>query len=135
MRLIGILLGLLLAQPVWAEWVRIGTVGSGTSASMTTYWDPATVRKTADGRRIWTITSFEKPQTQSFGTFLSRKDLIEYDCVGERVRSLAGSAHSGQMGSGEYIFGVDTPSEWSFVSPETVDAARLKATCRLALPK
>ena len=129
-----LILLMLVSQPAWAEWVELGTAGEGERA-YTHYWDPATVRKTADGRRIWTITSFEKPQTQSFGTFLSRKDLIEYDCVGERVRSLAGSAHSGQMGSGEYIFGVDTPSEWSFVSPETVDAARLKATCRLALPK
>jgi len=78
-------LGLLLAQPVWAEWVRV----AGTK-KYTAYIDPLAVRKTANGRRAWLMDSFEQPHTNKVNNvYQSLKRLHEYDCTGEQTENLA----------------------------------------------
>jgi hypothetical protein len=134
MRLVLILLGLLLAKPVWAEWVRVGTGGEGAGASVI-YVDPATVRKTPDGRRAWTMLSYDKPQPDRVGggTFQSSKTLWEFDCAGERKRILQFTWHSGQMAAGQVVVAIDSLSNWTFVSPGSIDEVELQAVCSVPL--
>jgi len=124
---------MLLAQPVWAEWVETGTGGEGAGA-LVIYVDPATVRKTPDGRRAWTMYSFDKPQPNPLGgTYHSAKTLWEVDCADERRRMLQFTWHSGQMAAGQVVASGDSPTKWSFVSPGSIAEVELQAICKVRL--
>jgi hypothetical protein len=64
-RVIVAVLGLLLAQPVWAQWVGIVSVNDSSL-----YHDPSTVRKTLTGRTIWELTDYPVTQEMRFPTFI-----------------------------------------------------------------
>ena len=131
MRLIWVLLlGMVVSQPVWAEWVELGRVEAG-AGSFTTHLDPTTVRKTAEGRRVWAMDNHDQSQTESFGSFQSTKDLLEIDCAGERMKALQGMYYSGPKGSGKVVSQYDNPGKWQVVSPGSLGEARLKAVCSM----
>ena len=125
-----LILLMLVSQPVWAEWVELGSTRGGT---VSVYWDPSTVRKTVNGRRAWAMISFEQPQAQSYGTYQSSKSVDEFDCEGERYRNLQSSAFSGPMGTGNVVISSNSPSQWEFVIPRSVAENQLKAVCRMPL--
>jgi hypothetical protein len=127
-----LLLLMLVSQPVWAEWVEAGRSGEGTGAH-NYYWDPTTVRKTANGRRAWLMSSWDQPQTRSFGNYQSTKELWEFDCAGERVRTLQASAYSGPNGAGEELAKRDNPVAWSFAIPGSNGEYLLNAACKVIL--
>jgi len=115
-----LLLLMLVSQPAWAEWVEAGVGGEGSDEAFTLYIDPATVRKTPGGRRVWTMYSFEKPQSNSSGgPFQSARALWECDCAGERTRILQYTWHSGHMGAGRTVAYDASPSvsRWVVAAP------------------
>jgi hypothetical protein len=126
MRLVLITLGMLLAQPVSAEWVEVTTSNKHTS-----YVDPATVRKTVNGRRSWTIKNFYKPQRAGSATYISLKVLDEFNCEDEKSRALQIIAFSGPMGTGDVISSDNQIDSWSVVPPESIAEDMLKFVCRL----
>jgi hypothetical protein len=123
---------MLVSQPVWAEWVELYGI-TGATDTHTHHLDPASVRKTENGRRAWVMDSYQQPQTNSLGTFQSTKILREVDCSGGRSRYLQGHAYSGQMGEGSLVHSVTTSGAWSFVVPESGGETSLKAICKLPL--
>ena len=123
----------LVSQPAWAEWVRLGQANTGAPDSFTSYLDPATVRKTSNGRRAWLMTSFEKPQTFFGKDYLSVRQLLEFDCVGERVRSLQVVINAGKTGDGKLVESSDDPSNWNVSPPGSIWDTQLKAVCRMPL--
>jgi hypothetical protein len=134
MRLVLILLGMLLAQPVWAEWLRLGeTNGTSSEIAFAYYFDPATVRKTPNGRRAWAMWSYEQIQDGSFGRHQTKKILYEFDCAEERLRVLQLSFTSGPMGIGESVFSEAEPAPWIAPSPSTINEGTLKAVCKVRL--
>jgi hypothetical protein len=136
MRKALILLGLLLSQPVWAEWLEHRVDGAGTAKECTVYIDPITIRKTASGRRIWILYDcrVEKRNILNNKSYKSEKWLHEYDCDGDRWRPLGWSQFSGPMGSGEPIFSAspsEMPQDWDYVEPGSKGAVTHKLICRL----
>jgi hypothetical protein len=128
-----LILLMLVSQPAWAGWVELGSAGAGTEKAFTHYIDPETVRKTPNGRRAWMMNDFERPQPDPSGSYRSSKELEEFDCAGERNRTLQGSAFSGQMGTGLVVTSLDSAGRWLIVSPGSVAEAQLKAVCRMPL--
>jgi hypothetical protein len=136
MRTVLILLGLLLAQPVWAEWVGIVS-----SNYVRHYHDPSTVRKTATGKiTIWELTDYPETQETLGGVKLSKpfwsyKWLQEYDCNKEAVRPLRSVHYAGPMGYGAEVSSNNTPSRFGFtaVSPGTIGYKMLQAACAIPL--
>jgi hypothetical protein len=124
---------MVVVQPVWAEWEALGIAGRGTPEEFFSYVAPATVRKTPNGRRAWVMSSFKKPQTSASGTFQSAKDLVEFNCAGEQLRTLQLIWHSGEFGGGSVVTSYNDPDPWQVVSPGSVNEARLKAVCSAPL--
>jgi hypothetical protein len=134
MRTVLILLGLLLSQPAWAEWVKLSEEkATMDGVDYINYWDPATLRKTPNGRRAWTMANFDSAPKSS--TARSLRTLTEYDCTAERLRILQQTAYSGEMLTGETVQSINNPNPWSYVAPGTVGAMELSVFCKARLPK
>ena len=124
-------LGLLLAQPVWAEWTELGAPDG-----LTHYMDHETVRKTESGRRAWFLYNFKAArELQPKKTFLSSTVLMEFDCSGERYRGLQWTAYSGNMGQGNVVSAGSDVSGWEVVTPNTIAVKQALAACAVSLPK
>jgi hypothetical protein len=132
MKAVLIMLGLLLLQPAWAEWAQYWESEGGRDIY---FFDPATLRKTANGRRVWFMSSHDSPKTHLGITFRSSRELIEYDCAGERSRLLQQELFSGLRLEGESVYSPtsDKPGPWSFIAPGTFSEARFTAVCRMPL--
>jgi hypothetical protein len=133
MRLIWVLLlGMVVSQPVSAAWEKLGEAGDG-EAEHATYADPATIRRTENGRRMWTLDSYKQPQTwptpSNLNVFQSIKALIEFDCTGDRLRELASTRFSREMGEGSSVTSSE-PLQWLFVIPGSVGEVRFKLACK-----
>ena len=136
-RVIAAVLGMLLAQPVWAQWVEVGTewveLGTGDRGKITFYIDQTTIRKSDGRRRAWTMHSFEQPPTGLLIVHQSTKTLDEFDCAGERSRNLQSLGYSGPMGTGQVVWSNDDADRWTVVSPGSQRESLLRAACSMPL--
>ena len=83
---------LLLCTSAWADWTAVG-VGD----QFNTYADLATIRKQGNTVTMWSLFDFRTSQAGVGYEFLSQKAQDEYDCDGQRSRTLSFSSHSGNM--------------------------------------
>ena len=127
-QLVSLLLGLVLTNSVFAEWVEIGRQGSEVI-----FFDLKTVRKTDNGRRAWVLDTWDKPVSSV--QFRSIKRLVEFDCDAERSRWLTVTTTKGPMGTGDVIITDDAPRAWRFHAPETKGSFILRAACKLPISK
>lgn len=106
-----------------ADWVKIGEVDD-----LAYYFDPATIRKAGNLRRVFVLQDFK--ERKSLGE-LSLRALSEYDCKNWVHRGLDISIHSGNMASGKVLSTMDVSdsSKWQPVPPKTVSEIILKAAC------
>jgi hypothetical protein len=127
MRLVLILMGLLLAQPVWAGWRKIDG-----DASLTFYVDYATLRKTDKVRRMWALINYETPQQpeRDRPEFKSEKVLYEYDCANDQLRTLAVVGYAEAMGTGDIAHKVNGPGKWNYSVPQSFGESLLKTACK-----
>jgi hypothetical protein len=135
MKLLLILL-MVVSQPVWAEWVKYAetTVDDGTVR--TSFWDPDTLRKTPNGRRVWVMTTYDSKVTRSgVPPYQSMRSLREYDCNEERARDLQQTVYSGAWMTGETVSDTSEPFPWRFVVPNSIGASGLALICKAPLPK
>ena len=130
-KLPSLFLGLLLAQPVWAEWTELGAPDE-----LTHYIDHETVRRTESGRRAWFLYNFKTArELSSKKTYSSLTLLMEFDCSGERYRGLQWTAYSGNMGRGNVVSSTSAVSGWEVVAPTTIAMKQALAACGVSLPK
>jgi hypothetical protein len=138
-RVIVAVLGMLLAQPAWAQWVEVDTdwveLGTGDRGKITFYIDQTTIRKSDSGRQAWTMHSFEQPPTGFFLTLMyqSVKQLDEFDCAGERSKNMQSLGYSGPMGTGQVVWSNDDADRWTVVSPGSHRESLLRAACSVPL--
>ncbi len=125
-----LILLMLVSQPAWADWVEMGQTLEGRDIY---YVDPATLRKTADGRRLWTMATHDSPQTHQGVPYRSARELIEFDCAGERSRLLQQAFFSGPMLEGTSVYLWSGLGPWQFVAPQSVGELRFKTACRMRL--
>jgi hypothetical protein len=126
MRAVLFLLGLLLVLPARAEWTKVFTYMAGSIDERTEFVDLETLRKTDNGRRIWVLLNLSSG---------SMKALTELDCDGDRVRHLAASTFSNQMGVGLPTYSLPKASNWDYVQPNSTGDNLSKFVCQLPLPK
>ena len=118
---------LLLASsgPAYAEWVQIDKTYEG----MTTYIDPATMRRKGDLVKMWYMMDFFTERTIWGRTSLSAKAQGQYDCSEERLRKLAATYFAGNMGGGKVNHSDADEAKWAPVAPGSVGEALWKAAC------
>jgi len=116
---------LLSVGPVYGEWVSLGEDQEG----MTTYIDPATIRRKGNLVKMWILFDFRTTQTVLGTSYLSDKALDEYDCAEERRRTLAFTNFSGNMGSGRVVHRDTDEEKWEPVDPESIGLILWKLAC------
>ncbi len=130
MRLVLILLGLVLSQPVWAEWTQMGS-----PEGMTYHIDFGSIKKTGNGRRAWVLYDFKSARQLSNGKSFSQMALGEFDCEEKRYRTLQWTNFSGRMGAGKVLDTGDYPDGWMVVAPGSVGVGQLVAVCIAKIPE
>jgi len=122
MRVVVLAFLLLVSTPAAAEWVRYGEYDRGV-----VYYDPATIKKHGDIRRVWQLE--DNKQRSKSGAMSSRR-LLDFRCMEELIRIHYESSHSEPMGRGNDIRINNQLSDWSHVPPDSPAAALLKIVCR-----
>ena len=112
--------------PAYAEWVK---VGGNDQIGMTTYVDPATIRRKGDLVKMWQLNDFKTVQTVEDHSFLSTKKQREFNCGGERTRILAATQFSGNMGNGQVVWNNSTEQKWEPVVPESIGQTLWEFAC------
>lgn len=100
--------------PAYAEWVEFT---SNEEVGVTVYVDPGTIRRKGSLVKMWNMKDFKTNQSAAFGTYLSFKVLEQYDCEGERMRLLAYTSFSRNMGYGHTVFTNSDEGKWEPVQP------------------
>ena len=126
-RLILIVLLVLSGGPAYAEWVMV--TSSYHQEGYSVYIDPVTIRRQGDLVKMWDLTDFEKMQTAARYAYLSSKVQREFDCAGERVRTLAGAEFSDRMGRGNAVTSDSILGEWEPVVPNSVGQVLWNHAC------
>lgn len=112
---------MMLAGSAWAEWVVFGESDTATS-----YFDPATIRKDGNMRRVWQLQDLRE---RGRGGEMSRRMRYEYDCKQERMRILGISGHSRSMAGGEILLTAGEDNNWEAIAPGTVAETMLEIAC------
>lgn len=97
-----------MSSSAMAKWVEAGSKLDVVS----TYIDPATIRKEGNMVKVWTLTDRKAPRTIGGVTHLSMKQHEEYDCKEKQSRSHGASFHSRNMGKGKVVYSDSVTSEW-----------------------
>jgi hypothetical protein len=121
MKKLFIVFVMLLAGSAWAEWVMYGEHDTATF-----YYDPATIRKDGNMRRVWDLTNLSNRNKNGVMSYRSQN---EYDCKQERLRNLALSTHSKLMAGGEVLVTGGGENNWTAIPPGTILEKLLKIVC------
>ena len=113
---------MMLAGSAWSEWVRYAE-----SEEATFYFDPATIRKEGNMRRVWAIQDLRKPD--KVGGEMSVRLRNEYDCKNERSRTLGLSTHSEPMAGGTVLELGGEKQNWRAIAPESVNETIFNLVC------
>jgi hypothetical protein len=111
------------ATPAGAQWVRFDATADGA----THYYDPASVRRAGDLRRLWSISDWNERRRDGA---MSLRTFWEFDCKGERYRFLSLSWHSERMAVGRTLQTDNSPIPWDHTTPGTVNGTLLKIVCK-----
>jgi hypothetical protein len=128
-RLIATVLLTSLNISAFADWVQIQD-----TAYFTTFADPKTFEASPYSVKIWELKNFKAPQRTSSGqVFLSRRQLIEYDCNTVRVRYWSILTSTQPTGKGAAVESANFPggSEWFPMPPGSDGEVLRKEFCDL----
>ena len=92
-----VLVLLLTAVPVQAGWIGVDTAGK---SGETHYFDPETLRKEGQFRKIWILSSYDEKQK---GGHNAVKTLYEFDCALNKARSITMLMYPDKKATGKVI--------------------------------
>lgn len=119
-----------LSGPAYGEWVPIAGKVVEEVTEYTVYVEPATIRRNGEVVELWALMDFYAIQTEPSPPYLSVKAQREFHCTEERVRLLALTAFSGNMGSGKVVFSYSDPNDQGIsVEPGSVAQSLWKVAC------
>lgn len=107
-----------------AEWVTVIK-----EDSVTTYANPATIRKQGSKVRMWNMHDYGNNQSLTGDPYQSMLLLAEYDCGEARYRSLHLSVHIKNMGNGNLLYATEADDFWRPTPPGSVAEALLNFAC------
>jgi hypothetical protein len=94
------------------------------------YADPATILRDGDNVRMSDLVDLKFPRPSPYGNqHASSMAHSEFDCQNPRVRTLAFSLHSGQMGNGDRVETVAESIRWLPIAPGTLLDALWQFAC------
>ncbi len=111
----------------FANWTFIS---SNEDKSVKTYMDLSTIKIVGGNKRVWTLMDFSKPNENISAKISSFKILEEFDCNGDRRRTIQITSYSGRMGSGNSLGTESGDGQWSYVAPGTIEMATFKKICK-----
>ena len=117
---------LLSSGPAYAEWVSIDT---NNQRGRTVYTDPDTIRLKGDVVTMWSLHDYKTRQTIGSISYLSYKVQTEYDCAEERIRKLASTFFSGNIGSGDVVYSVSKEGKWQRLEPGSLGQSEWEVAC------
>ena len=116
--LIGLMM---LTGSAWAEWVMYDW-----NDTTTYFFDPATIRKDGNMRRVWELV--DSRERQKDGS-MSLRLRIEYDCKNERMKFLGISVHTEPMARCTVLGTASESKNWTEIAPNTAPETMLKIIC------
>jgi hypothetical protein len=99
--------------PTSTQWTRV--LGD---AVQDIYVDFSLIRKRGHTVKMWWLIDLKTPEDVAGERLASIKYLDEYDCEGERNKTLYYSAHSRNMGGGETVDSIPYPDRWKALGPD-----------------
>ena len=97
------------------------------------YADPDTVSRAGDLVRMSDLIDLKSPRSSPYGKqHASSTAHSEFDCRNSRIRTIAFSLHSGQMGDGDLVETVAESNRWLPVAPGTLLGVLLQLACSQA---
>ena len=118
-----------LCSNVGAKWVYVAETEKDIKSknSFIAYADPATIRKTGNMVKMWSLYDYKLPQKSGV---ISARQKSEYNCTEKKRRQLFLSAYSGRMNSGETILIYNQPEDdWERSPLGSVRKAMLEFAC------
>jgi hypothetical protein len=112
----------IISSSVMAEWVEIGI-----SENFIVYVDPATIRKSGNMVRIWSLHDYKT--TQGSISYMSSTLEREHDCIEKRGQQLFLAFYSKNMGRGATIWKDTELRNWRQVTSDTVKETVWKYAC------
>ena len=125
-RLFLIALLVLSSGPAYGEWVAVSGNDQG---DVTVYVNPDTIRHKEEMVTMWVLFDLKTTRTVGDHSYLSIKGKEEYDCDGERSRTLSFTEFSGNMGRGSAVYSTSREGSWVTVDPESVAQPLLRFAC------
>lgn len=108
-----------------ATWVEIAR-----SNALTSYADPATIRKNGNIVKMWIMRDHLNPTGKKGEQYLSTIGQDIYDCKEELSRLITFTAFSENMSRGQVVFRVGAnPSGWDPSSPRSIGSSEMKFAC------
>lgn len=112
---LSVLLLLLPAASVQAEWIELNVVKKPGEMH---YFDPETVRKDGQFRKVWVLSSYEEKQK---GGHHAVKTLYELDCARDKARSITMLMYPDKKATGRVIGAHHEESaDWSGFSADSI---------------
>jgi len=112
--------------PAYAEWVSLDATNQ---RGGTVYTDPDTIRLKGDVVTMWSLHDYKTIQKMKSTSYLSYKVQTEYDCAEERIRKLASTFFSGNMGSGDVVYSISKEGKWQLVEPGSLGQSEWDVAC------
>ena len=93
------------------------------------YVDLATIRKSGNKVKMWSLSDYKSVQGVAGNKFLSSKIQWEYECKEEQLRQLFCQPFSGYGGRGQPTTWHNKPGEWKPVMPQSIGEIIWKIAC------
>ena len=106
----------------YCEWTQVSTNEKGDSKL---YLDFSTKKNVSGYTRIWVLLDSKRPDDK-YKSFIT---LEEFDCSGERKKTLQLTPYSGSMGKGNSAGTLNENFNWTFVTPGTMEATMFRQVC------
>ena len=112
--------------PAYAEWVSVSAVDQ---AGVTIFVDLATIHRKGDRVTMLELIDYRTIQTVAGTAFLSARVQREYDCAGDRHRTLAMTKLSGNMATGRVILTTSEVQKWEPADPGSIGKRLWRIAC------
>lgn len=122
-RLLLILILIVISISSKAEWVE-----AGRGVDFVVYYDDATIRKSGDKAKIWSLHDYKTARGQVEYRSVTLES--EYDCIKKQSRRLFISFYQKNIGSGTTIRKESELEDWLPVSSGTIKESIWKIACR-----
>lgn len=112
-----------------AEWVYVAETEKDIKVknAFIAYADPATIRKTSNRVKMWSLYDYKLPQKSGV---ISVRQKNEYNCTEKKRRQLFLAVYSGKMNNGETILIYNQPEDnWERAPIGSVRKSMLEFAC------